>query len=247
MRSPGDSALALAYVDGCLPPAAAAGFEARLARDAALKGDVDLWRRQNAALRQAFAPRRATGAAALALRPAANVNARKASENVAAFPRPAGAGMPAPVAARPLRRWRWAVAACAVPAFAAAWPVDPAAAVRAEAEGAWRTYIGAAAAPAGAPANAEGANPQLAALLGKSWRVPSASGAARFTVESAPSGVRLGVLAVEADAPPAFALQTWAQGDMASALWSDGRRLVAVTGATDAATVEAEARRLGAP
>ncbi len=249
MRAPGDSALALAYVDGCLPPAAAADFEARLRADAPLKAEVELWRRQNAALRQAFAPRRATGAAAPALRPAANFNARMApnadiavlkemARAAAASPKPAAAGAP--------RRWWLALPGCLALALSAAWPADPAAALRAEAEGAWRTYVGEAPAPTAASADAQGANPQLTALLKKSWRIPSASGAARFVLEAAPSGARLGVLAVEADAPPAFALSIQAQGDIASASWSDGRRLIAVTGAADAATIEAEARRLGA-
>ena len=249
MRRSEDIAEALAYVDDCLSPAAAADFQRRLDSDPDMQRQVELWRKQNAAIRKAFATRRTTGESPVAVRGAANAN-RPAPANVARFPARDIARAPAAPPAGGDRRLArilgvFALAALTL-AASATWRRSPAEAFQAEAIGAWRAYRSADILPPVVGTLAD-ISPSLAALMATAWRVPASPAPARFAFDTARDGRRFGVLVGDGDGVPAFAPVAEAQSGTASAVWSDGRRLIALTGEGSAADALAEARRLSRP
>lgn len=255
MRSPEDIAEALAYADGCLPAKAAAALERRLEGDAALKRDIEGWRRQNAAIRAAFEIRRSVDGGPPPLRGVANANRAAgvpARSIVTRFP--ARRGTPAAPAIAARGRFGRVKRIAAILALAmlglassAPWTPNAAAQFRAEAERAWLTYGASESTP---PPVGTPLSPDLGPLPGlmrKAWRVPGERSPASFAFDSTPDGKSFAVLIGVADAIPAFGVDLKEVDGGSSAVWSDGRRMIAIFGPEDAAATLAEARRLSRP
>jgi len=218
-----------------------------------LRRNVEAWRRQNVAIRKAFETRRTTGDTPVAVRAAANANRAvlaKAPANVARFPDRAGVIAPRPAPSVGVPRFARLVGLLALAALtlaaSATWRPSRAEAFRAEADSAWRAYPSADVWPPLAEGRQDG-SPSLAAIMSAAWPVPANPTPARFAFDTTRDGQRFGVLVGDGDGIPAFRPVADARSGTASAVWSDGRSLIALTGEGSVANVLAEAQRLSRP
>ncbi len=251
MRRSEDIAEALAFVDGCLKPKAGADFERRLAADPELKRQIEVWRKQNIAIRKGFATRRTTGDTPVAARAAANANRAvdaKTASNVTRFPNREATLASLPVPGAGVSGCAKLVGAVALGALiltaSATWRPSRTEAFRDEAVRAWQAYRGADLKP---PTDGRiEASLSLSAVMTSAWAVPADPAPARFALNAA-DGRRFGVLVGEGDGVAAFAPVAEVQAGTASAVWSDGRRLLGVVSEGSADDALAEARRLSRP
>ena len=253
MRRSEDIAEALAYVDACLSPNAAADFERQLDADPDLRRQVETWRKQNLAIRKAFESRRTTGDSPVAVRAAANGNRLgvvKAPAKVAPFPLRDLRLTPRPTPASGTGRFARLLGVFALTALilaaSATWRPSRTEAFRAEAESAWRAYRGADVWPPLDDGQFKG-SPALAAIMTVAWPVPASPAPAQFAFDTVRDGQRFGVLVGDGDGLPAFPPVADAESGTVSAVWSDGRQLIAIVGEGSAADVLAEAQRLARP
>jgi len=253
VRRSEDFAEAFGYVDACLSPSATAAFERRLESDPDLKRQVEVWRKQNVAIRKAFETRRTTGDSSVAIRAAANANRSAVASspaNVAQFPGRELPLVPTPALAEGDGRLKRVLVVLALAALAllasATWRPNRAEAFRAEASSAWQAYRTADVWPPLDSGRFDG-TASLAAIMAAAWPVPASPTPARFAFDTAKNGQRFGVLVGDSDGVPAFAPMLAAQAGTTSAVWSDGRRLIALVGEGGGGDALAEAWRLSRP